>query len=55
MFSKVCEFSSDYKITWNEAKMMMHFSTEDAHTILNTHIPQVCTKDKIACIHSPNG
>lgn len=39
---------------WNENKVRMHFSNEDAIAILNTRIPRLCTKDRVAWIHSLN-
>lgn len=53
--SKVCEFFSDNRKERDETKLEMHFSTEDTRIILNTRILQVCTKDRIAWIHSSDG
>lgn len=53
--AKVCDFFSEDRKSWNEAKVRVHFNTEDAQAILDTRIPQVCTKDRIAWLHSPNG
>lgn len=53
--AKVCDFFSEDRKSWNEAKVRMHFNTEDAQAILDTRIPHMCTKDRIAWLHSPNG
>lgn len=53
--SKVCEFFGRDGKVWDVDKVRLNFYTEDANAILNTHIPQVCIKDRIAWVHSIDG
>lgn len=52
---KVCDFFMEDKKHWDENKVKLNFNQTDADAILNTRIPPICTKDKIAWIHSNNG
>ena len=53
--AKVCDFFQNNTKKWDEAKVRLQFSDEDANAILNTHIPDMCIKDRIAWSHSHNG
>ena len=52
---KVCDFFKENRKECDVDKVNLHFSNEDAATIVNTRIPQGCTRDRIAWIHSSNG
>lgn len=53
--SKVCDFFSEDRKSWDEIKVRLSFNQVDADAIVNTCIPQSGTKDMIARIHSSNG
>lgn len=40
---------------WEEVKVRMNFSHNNANVIINTRIPQSYTKDEIVWNHSSNG
>lgn len=50
--SKVCAFFKENKKEWDAEKINLHFSVEDAMAIVNTRVPQGCTKDRMAWVHS---
>lgn len=52
---KVCEFFLEGKKDWDVSKVRLNFNQSDANAIINTRIPQICTKDRVAWIHSWNG
>lgn len=41
---KVCEFFTTDKKNWDVPKVKFYFNQEDAEVIINTRIPQRCTK-----------
>ncbi|XP_074352234.1 uncharacterized protein LOC141691390 [Apium graveolens] len=53
--SKVREFFKDNRREWDVEKVNLHFSPEDAAAIVNTRIPQGCTSDRSAWVHTSNG
>lgn len=52
---KVCDFFQENNKSWDENKINLHFSRNDADAILNTRIPQRNTRDRVAWIHSKDG
>ncbi|KAL8114917.1 hypothetical protein AgCh_021665 [Apium graveolens] len=52
---KVCDFFRENEKTWDEHKIRINFSSDDADAILNTRIPQGYTRDGIFWVHSSNG
>lgn len=53
--AKVCEFFQTNTKMWDEEKVKQYFTETDARAILNTRIPNMCIKDRIAWSHSSNG
>lgn len=52
---KICNFFQENNKACDEDKIRFHINSEDANSILSTRIPNGCTKDKAAGIHSNNG
>lgn len=52
---KVCDFFLEDKKNWDVSKVTLNFNQIDAAAIINTRIPQNCTTDRVAWIHSSNG
>lgn len=52
---KVCDFFQGTGKEWDVSKVKLHFNEDDTSVILSTRIPQWCTRDRIAWIHSSNG
>ena len=52
---KVKDFFRSNEKARDENKVCCYFSNEDANAILNTRIPQGCTRDRIAWVHTNNG
>lgn len=53
--SKVRKFFKENRREWDVEKVNLHFSIEDATAIVNTRIPQGCTRDMIAWVYTSNG
>ncbi|XP_074347514.1 uncharacterized protein LOC141686355 [Apium graveolens] len=53
--SKAREFFKENRREWDVEKVNLHFSSEDAATIVNTRILQGCTSDMISWVHTSNG
>lgn len=52
---RVCDFFRENEKVWDESEVRLHFSSDDANAILNTRIPQGCTRDRISWVHTSNG
>lgn len=53
--SKVRDFFEQDGHSWDETKVRLHFSSEDANFILKTRIPQVDSTDRLAWVHTKDG
>ena len=53
--ARVCDFFLENTSMWDTEKVKMYFSELDANAILNTRIPSMCIKDRIAWSHTSNG
>ena len=52
---KVCDFFVEDKKERDVSKVRAYFNQNDVDAIINTRIPQSCTKDRVVWIHSNNG
>lgn len=52
---RVCDLFQENRRLWDENKIKLHFNDDDVEAILNTRIPPVSTRDRIAWVHSKDG